>query len=99
MQRFEGYLTQAREHEDAVALRAAAELYRGEFLAGLSLPGAPDFEMWLLLHRESYHAQFVQTLEELIASAMRRSAWTDGVWAAQRLVELEPWHEERRTGS
>src|SRR5262249_35768541 len=59
-----------------------------------TLAGAPDFEMWLLLHRESYHAQFVQTLEGLVASATRRSAWAEGVWAAQRLVELEPWHEE-----
>ncbi len=94
VQNFEAYLNRVRERDDAVALRAAAELYRGEFLAGLSLAGAPDFEMWLLLHRESYHAQFVQTLEGLVASAMRRSAWADGVWAAQRLVELEPWHEE-----
>jgi DNA-binding SARP family transcriptional activator len=91
---FDTYLTRVREHDDASALRAAADLYQGEFLAGLSLTGAPDFEMWLLLHRESYHAQFVQTLEGLVGSAMRRSAWTEGAWAAQRLVELEPWHEE-----
>src|SRR4051794_36107961 len=94
VQRFSDLLTQAREHDDAQALRAAAALYQGEFLAGLTLAGAPDFEMWLLLHRESYHAQFVQTLEGLVTSSMRKSAWTDGAWAAQRLVELEPWHEE-----
>ncbi|HYW90424.1 MAG TPA: BTAD domain-containing putative transcriptional regulator [Chloroflexota bacterium] len=91
---FEAHLVHVRERDDAASLRAAADLYRGEFLAGLTLAGAPDFEMWLLLHRESYHAQFVQTLEGLVASATRRSAWAEGVWAAQRLVELEPWHEE-----
>jgi DNA-binding SARP family transcriptional activator len=94
VQSFNSLLMRARESGDADALRAAADLYQGEFLAGLSLTGAPDFEMWLLLHRESYHAQFVQTLEGLVGSAMRRSAWADGAWAAQRLVELEPWHEE-----
>jgi len=78
VQRFSDLLTQAREHDDAQALRAAAALYQGEFLAGLTLAGAPDFEMWLLLHRESYHAQFVQTLEGLVTSSMRKSAWTDG---------------------
>jgi DNA-binding SARP family transcriptional activator len=94
VEQFNTLLERAREHDDVQALRAAAELYRGEFLAGLTLAGAADFEMWLLLHRESYHAQFVQTLEALAAASMRRSAWADGVWAAQRLVELEPWHEE-----
>jgi DNA-binding SARP family transcriptional activator len=94
VQTFEDYLRGAHEHGDATALRAAAELYRGEFLAGVSLADAPEFEMWLLLHRESYHAQFVETLEGLVASAMRHSAWTDGMWAARRLIELEPWHED-----
>jgi len=89
VQRFEMYLRQAREQDDATALRAAADLYRGEFLAGLSLKCSPDFEMWLLLQRESYHAQFVVAAEELIASAGRRSAWIDGEWAARRLLELE----------
>lgn len=91
---FNVLLAQAREGEDMGALRAAGDLYKGEFLAGISLAGAPDFEMWLLLHRESYHAQFVQMLEALVQAAMRRSEWTDGAWAAQRLVELEPWHED-----
>jgi DNA-binding SARP family transcriptional activator len=94
VQQFATHVKQAREQDDPAALRAAAELYRGEFMTGLSLDGAPEFEMWLLLHRESYHAHFVEAVEGLVASAARRSAWDDGVWAARRLLELEPWHEE-----
>ncbi len=38
-------------------LQMATSCYRGNFLDGLSLPDAPDFEDWLLLHRESWHRQ------------------------------------------
>src|SRR6266699_340911 len=38
-------------------LQMAASCYRGNFLDGLSLPDAPDFEDWLLLQRESWRRQ------------------------------------------
>ena len=38
-------------------LQMGASCYRGNFLDGLSLPGAPDFEDWLLLQRESWRHQ------------------------------------------
>ena len=40
-------------HSSAVDARdQAAAVYRGAFLAGLSVPGCPEFEEWLLLTRE-----------------------------------------------
>src|SRR5256714_10120643 len=38
-------------------LQMGASCYRGNFLDGLSLPDAPDFEDWLLLQRESWRRQ------------------------------------------
>src|SRR5205085_12358054 len=38
-------------------LQMAASCYRGNFLDGLSLPDAPDFEDWLSLQRESWRRQ------------------------------------------
>ncbi|HCJ34865.1 MAG TPA: hypothetical protein DHV65_11305, partial [Ktedonobacter sp.] len=40
-----------------VHLQMGASCYRGNFLDGLSLPDAPDFEDWLLLQRESWRRQ------------------------------------------
>ena len=46
-------------------LQMAASCYRGNFLDGLSLPDAPDFEDWLLLQRESWHRQANTVFERL----------------------------------
>ena len=46
-------------------LRAALALYAGDFLAGFSLPGCPQFEMWLLGQQELYHRQALEALERL----------------------------------
>jgi DNA-binding SARP family transcriptional activator len=50
-------LAGAREGEIRLVreeLRAAAAVYRGEFLAGFSLDDAPDFEYWVSLERERW---------------------------------------------
>jgi predicted ATPase len=46
-------------------LQMAASCYRGNFLDGLSLPDAPDFEDWLLLQRESWRRQANTVFERL----------------------------------
>src|SRR5215469_3708425 len=46
-------------------LQMAASCYRGNFLDGLSLPDAPDFEDWLLLERESWRRQANTVFERL----------------------------------
>ena len=46
-------------------LQMAASCYRGNFLDGLSLPDAPDFEDWLLMQRESWRRQANTVFERL----------------------------------
>ncbi|MGQ0601189.1 MAG: BTAD domain-containing putative transcriptional regulator, partial [Anaerolineales bacterium] len=74
-------------------LARAAELYAGEFLAGLSLADAPAFEEWLVVQRESFRLQALTALGELAdAHAQRDEHETAATYAARQLA-LEPWHE------
>lgn len=57
-------------------LGTASELYRGDFLAGLSLPGCQELEEWLRLQRESYRLK-----------ASHATGWLSQGWEA--LGELE----------
>ena len=73
--------------EDSAALKAAVALYSGEFLAGLSLRSAPDFDTWLVAQREAYYRQLVQALRALIDRAEHDRAPEEGIAAARQLLE------------
>ena len=58
--------------EDTVAvgdLERAAGLYKGPFLDGFYLSGAPEFERWAAERRSRYEAQIAEVLDRLAASA------------------------------
>ncbi len=68
-------------------------LYRGEFLAGLSI-NSNLFEEWVLLVREQTRRHAMEALTGLADNAERRD---DLAWASEyvrRQIELEPWQEE-----
>jgi predicted ATPase/DNA-binding SARP family transcriptional activator len=71
-------------------LREAVTLYRGEFMAGFSLPSAP-FEEWLLARRESLR---LHALHALAAHHERRGEHEAALGYARRQLELEGWREE-----
>jgi adenylate cyclase len=96
---FERYVTAYRSHCGlglplcAVcqeALKAAVALYQGEFMAGFSVPGSPDFEFWLLSRQERYHRRALEVLGRLGAFYEETGAFSQAVGCAQRLVGLEP---------
>jgi DNA-binding SARP family transcriptional activator len=78
--------------DDFLDARTACEY--DEFLAGVSLPGAPDFEAWLLTQREELRAQFIHTLRMHMDACSTSGAWEPGIRAARRLIAVEPWFEE-----
>src|SRR5947209_7409609 len=47
---------------DPGPLERAVALYQGEFLAGFTVPEAPEFEEWLLRERHRLHGLLVQAL-------------------------------------
>src|SRR4051794_23021023 len=51
-------------------LEQAAQLYRGEFLPGFSLPGCAAFEEWLLLARERFAHLAMTALDALVRAQL-----------------------------
>ena len=80
--------------ESAAALAEAIELYRDDFLVGLTVHRAPAFEGWMLLERERLRCLALRALHALVdyhgagAQPARTLAYLD------RLLALEPAHEE-----
>lgn len=71
-----------------------AARYRGEFMAGFSLPECPDFEEWLQVQREALHLRALGLLARLAECHERMGAYARSLPFALRFVELEPWNEE-----
>jgi DNA-binding SARP family transcriptional activator len=68
--------------------------YRGEFMAGFSLPDCPDFEEWLQVQRESLHLHALSGLARLSDCHEQTGAYGKSLRFALRYLELEPWSEE-----
>jgi DNA-binding SARP family transcriptional activator len=71
-----------------------ANLYRGEFLAGLDFPGSPAFANWLQLKREELHRQSLALFERLSADCERIGRLRDALRFALRHTEIDPWNED-----
>lgn len=74
-------------------LKCQAELYRGPFLDGLTLPDCPDFEEWLYIQREVSHRQALALLERLGVELERAGETAEALRHTRRHLELEPWDE------
>jgi len=85
----------ACQHSSSLTeLEAAIDLYRDEFLAGLTLSGTPDFESWQLAQREELRGQYMQLLRNHVELSMRHGAWHSGIQSARRILAEEPWLDE-----
>lgn len=69
-------------------------LYRGDFLAGLSLPDCPDFEDWLQVQREALHRRALAILEQLSNRYAQREEYSRALQFVLRHTELDPWNED-----
>ncbi|MEM7798446.1 MAG: tetratricopeptide repeat protein [Chloroflexota bacterium] len=83
-------LTQSDRRED---LEMAATLYRGEFLTGLEISGAPAFDEWLINKREQLHQQILTTLSQLTELYFAEQAYAPALETASRQLALEAWRE------
>lgn len=80
--------------ECVAGLEEAIELYRGDFLAGLTLPDADDFEAWRLARQEWYRAQMLRALSSAASFYERRRDFSSAQRVLLRYLELEPWDED-----
>jgi len=77
-----------------VQMETLAARYRGEFMAGFSLPECRDFEEWLQVQREALHLRVLGLLARLADCHERMGAYAKSLPFALRFLELEPWNEE-----
>jgi len=87
-------LEAALSSADIASLAEAANAYQGEFLEGLSLKDAPEFEEWVVGQRARYHDAVVQALLALVAAHQGRGDLAQALDAVNRLLRLDPWREE-----
>jgi DNA-binding SARP family transcriptional activator len=99
---FEACLSTVRTHHpsgqtlcpDCLArLETAAALYRGDFLAGFSLPNCPPFEWWQLLTQEACHRQAMEALFLLVNTYEAQQDYERVCQYTCRKIELDPWRE------
>lgn len=72
----------------------AAELYRGDLLAGFLVRGSPDFEDWLVTEQERLRDAAVQTLRALVDHFAARGEYEAAVRECRRLLAIDPLSEE-----
>ncbi|MFO1057868.1 MAG: BTAD domain-containing putative transcriptional regulator [Dongiaceae bacterium] len=77
---------------DPDSLRAALELYRGDFLAGFALDEEP-FEEWLAQERRRFRQRAVEACERLLEHCLAAGDAALGLATGERLLVLEPASE------
>lgn len=79
--------------EDTDSLLAAAALYRGDFLAGFTLPDCSAFDEWQYFQSEGLRQTFAKTLDRLVTCLSRQAAYEPAIPHARRRVALDPLDE------
>ena len=72
----------------------AAGRYRGPFLAGLTVPDAPEFESWLALKRERFGRHASEMFGHLAACHEQSGEYPLALRYARAQLRVDPWHEE-----
>jgi len=101
--RFDALLATCNAHPHGAAetcpsciqrLAEAVELYRGDFLAGLTLPDSPAFGEWWILQQEWYHRRALTALERITEHHIAHGNYEEAQDFARRQLMLECWREE-----
>ena len=74
-------------------LTEAAQLYRGDFLAGFALRDSPDFDDWQLYQAESFRRELSATLEKLARLYAALADFERAIEYARRWLSLDRLNE------
>ncbi len=94
---FEGALRAARRVggiERTAHLQTAIDVYRGDFLEGVLVRDAPEFEEWLLAQRTRYRELALQAFHQLTEDHLAQADYQAAIDTATRLLALDPWRED-----
>jgi predicted ATPase len=98
MARFRSLLSQADSQSDPAGrvplIKEAAGLYRDDFMSGFSLKEGANFNEWALARAEILRRDFASILQTLVEDHSTLEQFASAVPYAQRLVALDPFHEE-----
>ncbi len=75
-------------------LTEAVALYRGDFLDGVFVREAPQFEEWAIAQRARLRELALQALHALTLQHSARGEYARGIDYATRLIALDAWREE-----
>jgi DNA-binding SARP family transcriptional activator len=75
------------------ALTEAAELYRGDFMAGFSLRDSANFDEWQFFQTEGLRQELASTLKRLVRGHSAQAAYQTAIPYARRCLALDPLHE------
>ncbi len=81
---------EACKNED---LGKAVELYRGDFLGGMSLSPSAELDEWVFFRREALRSRYIRALELLIEKFTGSFDPHSALIYGRRLVEVEPLRE------
>lgn len=79
--------------EATTTLQKAAELYRGDFLAGFVVRDAPEFEEWMLAQRARFRELALHALHNLTEAYLEQGQYDRTIDYATQLLSLDPWRE------
>ncbi len=91
---FETLINAASSPVNAKQLQTAVNLYNGDFLTGFYVHNAPDFEAWMLSEQARLRELMIKALHTLTTHFAEHGELSQGITAARRLLNLEPWREE-----
>jgi DNA-binding SARP family transcriptional activator len=74
-------------------LAEAADLYRGDFLAGFSLRDSPEFDEWQFFQAEGLRQELAAALEQLVRGHSTQGGYEAAIPYARRWLALDPLHE------
>lgn len=79
--------------DSIMAVREAAELYRGPLFGTLDDSGIIEFDHWLSSERQRHAAEAVSVFGKLLAAQIKAGWWEAAVDTAGRLLALDPTQE------
>jgi DNA-binding SARP family transcriptional activator len=74
-------------------LQQAVAAYAGDFLDGFSLGDSPNFDDWMSLQREKWHARFSAVLDRLSQLQFEGGEFAAGIETANRWINHDPLNE------
>ncbi len=82
-------LLQAAQSDDPAQLEIAAGLYRGPFMAGFALPGAPEYETWQMQTARQMEAHYLALLDRLAQDYAAAGDPAAAIRCAQRYLLVD----------